>query len=147
MFGQIRRLTGLVALFGCVLAAHDLGAQAVSSNVPSQTGTSGQSTPASGAKAHDDSFVIGNDDVLAINVWKEPDISRVDPSAVRWQNFAAARRRSASCRDDTIEIGAGNRGKTEELHLGPGSDGNRPADQQSEVQRSRTWWRNLVRTR
>jgi len=28
---------------------------------------------------HDDSFVIGNDDVLAINVWKEPDISRSIP--------------------------------------------------------------------
>jgi polysaccharide export outer membrane protein len=25
---------------------------------------------------HDDSFVIGNDDVLSINVWKEPDVSR-----------------------------------------------------------------------
>lgn len=31
------------------------------------------------AKAHDDSFVIGNDDVLTINVWKEPDISRSIP--------------------------------------------------------------------
>lgn len=31
------------------------------------------------AKPHDDSFVIGNDDVLAINVWKEPDISRAIP--------------------------------------------------------------------
>ena len=79
MFRQIRRLTGLVALFGCVLAAHDLGAQAVSSNVPAQTSTSGQAAPAPGAKAHDDSFVIGNDDVLAINVWKEPDISRSIP--------------------------------------------------------------------
>lgn len=79
MFGQIGRLTGLVALFGCVLAAHDLGAQAVSSNVPSPRGTTGQSAPASGTKAHDDSFVIGNDDVLAINVWKEPDVSRVIP--------------------------------------------------------------------
>jgi polysaccharide biosynthesis/export protein len=29
----------------------------------------------SAAKPHDDSFVIGNDDVLAINVWKEPEIS------------------------------------------------------------------------
>jgi len=28
---------------------------------------------------HDDSFVIGNDDVLAINVWKEPEISRSVP--------------------------------------------------------------------
>ena len=27
-------------------------------------------------KPHDDSFIIGNDDVLAINVWKEPDLSR-----------------------------------------------------------------------
>lgn len=56
--------------------------------------TSGESTPApdarteqpapdapasAGIKAHDNSFVIGNDDVLAINVWKEPDISRSIP--------------------------------------------------------------------
>ena len=31
------------------------------------------------SKPHDDSFVIGNDDVLAINVWKEPDLSRSIP--------------------------------------------------------------------
>ena len=31
------------------------------------------------AKPHDNSFLIGNDDVLAINVWKEPDISRSVP--------------------------------------------------------------------
>jgi polysaccharide export outer membrane protein len=31
------------------------------------------------AKPHDDTFIIGNDDVLAINVWKEPDISRSIP--------------------------------------------------------------------
>jgi polysaccharide biosynthesis/export protein len=35
------------------------------------------SSPA--VKAHDDTFVIGNDDLLAINVWKEPDISRQVP--------------------------------------------------------------------
>lgn len=33
----------------------------------------------SASKPHNDSFVIGNDDVLAINVWKEPDISRSIP--------------------------------------------------------------------
>src|SRR5271165_5882396 len=27
-------------------------------------------------KPHDNSFVIGNDDILSINVWKEPDVSR-----------------------------------------------------------------------
>ena len=31
------------------------------------------------AKPHDDSFQIGPDDVLAINVWKEPEISRSVP--------------------------------------------------------------------
>src|SRR5450631_3501735 len=31
------------------------------------------------SKAHDSTFVIGNDDVLAINVWKEPDVSRSVP--------------------------------------------------------------------
>jgi polysaccharide export outer membrane protein len=30
-------------------------------------------------KPHDNTFVIGNDDVLAINVWKEPDVSRSIP--------------------------------------------------------------------
>lgn len=34
---------------------------------------------ASAGKPHDDSFVIGNDDVLSVNVWKEPDVSRSVP--------------------------------------------------------------------
>lgn len=34
---------------------------------------------ASANKPHNDSFVIGNDDLLAINVWKEPDLSRSIP--------------------------------------------------------------------
>ena len=35
--------------------------------------------PDTASKPHDDSFVIGNDDLLAVNVWKEPDISRSVP--------------------------------------------------------------------
>jgi polysaccharide export outer membrane protein len=46
--------------------------------VPAQT-SNGQDGAASSAKAHDDTYVIGNDDVLSINVWKEPDISRSIP--------------------------------------------------------------------
>jgi polysaccharide biosynthesis/export protein len=38
-----------------------------------------QPVKVSTSKPHDDSFVIGNDDVLAINVWKEPDLSRSIP--------------------------------------------------------------------
>jgi len=43
------------------------------------TGGSTSTGSPSASKPHDDTFVIGNDDVLAINVWKEPDISRSIP--------------------------------------------------------------------
>jgi polysaccharide biosynthesis/export protein len=45
----------------------------VQTTMPDQPANSGATKP------HDDSFVIGNDDLLAINVWKEPDISRQVP--------------------------------------------------------------------
>ena len=38
-----------------------------------------ESVSAPASKPHDDSFVIGANDVLAINVWKEPDVSRSVP--------------------------------------------------------------------
>jgi polysaccharide export outer membrane protein len=38
-----------------------------------------QPAKASTNKPHDDSFVIGNDDVLAISVWKEPELSKAIP--------------------------------------------------------------------
>jgi polysaccharide export outer membrane protein len=57
--------------------------------VPNQSGTESQpdTVPASSqnplvlatGKPHDDSFVIGNDDRLAINVWKEPDLTKTIP--------------------------------------------------------------------
>ncbi|MGC1228056.1 MAG: polysaccharide biosynthesis/export family protein, partial [Candidatus Sulfotelmatobacter sp.] len=40
---------------------------------------SNQSSSSAATKPHDDSFIIGDDDLLAINVWKEPDISRQVP--------------------------------------------------------------------
>lgn len=45
------------------------------------TETASLAQPASlpSIQAHDDSFVIGNGDVLAVNVWKQPDISRSLP--------------------------------------------------------------------
>jgi len=39
----------------------------------------GHAAAASGMRPHDNSFVIGNDDRLAINVWKEPDLTRSIP--------------------------------------------------------------------
>ncbi len=69
----------LAAFYLCAAMSGFLWAQATSGD-QSQSGSPAQ-TPAgqaadSATKAHDDSFVIGNDDVLSINVWKEPDISR-----------------------------------------------------------------------
>ena len=66
-----------------ILFPAGLAAQASSgtpATTPADAGQPAQSADAtSGTKAHDDSFVIGNDDVLAVNVWKEPDVSRSVP--------------------------------------------------------------------
>lgn len=75
---------GLFAMSMCVLLSGVLWAQAgggdasetsvASADQPTSTGQG-----ATALKAHDDSFVIGNDDVLAIDVWKEPEISKSIP--------------------------------------------------------------------
>jgi len=68
----------------CLLLSNVLQAQAAPDNAnrPNtlvQTSLRASGADASRAQPHDDSFVIGDDDVLAINVWKEPDISRAVP--------------------------------------------------------------------
>jgi polysaccharide export outer membrane protein len=47
--------------------------------VPAAAASSAQPLTPAATKPHDNSFVVGNDDLLAINVWKEPDISRQIP--------------------------------------------------------------------
>lgn len=59
----------------CMLCASVLRAQS-NALVGSPAGSASAPAPST---AHSDSFVIGNDDVLAINVWKEPDISKSIP--------------------------------------------------------------------
>jgi polysaccharide export outer membrane protein len=44
-----------------------------------QTNSPMSDAPTATVKAHDDSYIVGVDDVLAISVWKEPDISRTVP--------------------------------------------------------------------
>jgi len=39
----------------------------------------GQSDPAGSTKPHDENFIIGNDDVLAISVWNEPNMTKSVP--------------------------------------------------------------------
>jgi polysaccharide export outer membrane protein len=66
-------------LLGAVLSNVLFAQTAAGSDKGGAASAKAVSTEASAAKPHDDSFVIGNDDVLAINVWKEPDISRSIP--------------------------------------------------------------------
>jgi len=69
-------LSAILVLMSIGLAAQTGSAPAT--DLPrAQSSQSVEAAPP--AKPHDDSFVIGNDDVLAINVWKEPDVSRSIP--------------------------------------------------------------------
>jgi|SRR5271166_1844282 len=74
------RMGRMAAHLGCLILSGMLCAQTGSKNntVPDQT-QQAQPADTPGLKPHDDSFIIGDADVLAINVWKEPDISRSIP--------------------------------------------------------------------
>src|SRR6184192_2393270 len=74
-------LAGLV-LSGCLWdqagSSPDKPAQAVPPNTNQETNKNAEAATAP-AKPHDDTFIIGLDDVLAVNVWKETEISRSVP--------------------------------------------------------------------
>jgi len=66
-----------VALFAVLWGPGGLNGQ---DSKPAAPGTSTEQPAESGAvRAHDNSYVIGNDDLLAISVWKEPDLTRSIP--------------------------------------------------------------------
>lgn len=92
MKSSISRL--LVLGFAAALATAAASAQTIASNQAvganvvaadsssSTPSTSVHATPPAKentGKAHDDSFVIGSNDMLAISVWKQPDLSRSVP--------------------------------------------------------------------
>lgn len=76
----IRSLTGCLLFAICPLMQGAVPQSNAASKPQSgaSAGSTEKSAP-SGGVAHDDSYVIGASDVLAINVWKEPDVSRVIP--------------------------------------------------------------------
>ena len=61
--------------FVLIVLAGSLWAQVPGPPAPA----AGTSSVQSANKLRDASFVIGNDDILSINVWKEPDITRIIP--------------------------------------------------------------------
>jgi polysaccharide export outer membrane protein len=64
---------------GLVFSTAAMGQAASATNAAPSQPTPSNSDTSSATKPHDASFVIGNDDVLAISVWKEPEISRSIP--------------------------------------------------------------------
>ena len=85
-------------VFSSSLVALALGAGPVGGGLQSgaaassqeQTATPAQEQPdAATSRAHNDSFIIGNNDMLAISVWKEPDLTKTDSSAIGREDFDA----------------------------------------------------------
>jgi polysaccharide biosynthesis/export protein len=75
------RMARVAGLLAGVLLSGSVCAQDAPAATPSRGPATSADKPSDkpSDKPHDNSFVIGNDDVLAINVWKEPDISRSIP--------------------------------------------------------------------
>jgi polysaccharide biosynthesis/export protein len=74
---------GICIVAGLALTAH-LGGQtatlqAADSGIPTANPSSGQSNSAPGNGHVDGAYVIGDDDVLSISVWKELDLTKVLP--------------------------------------------------------------------
>jgi polysaccharide export outer membrane protein len=70
----------IVVVAMCFAMSSVLLAQvATQTTAPAPVTQNAASGPSDAAKGHDNTYVIGNDDVLAINVWKEPDVSRSVP--------------------------------------------------------------------
>jgi polysaccharide biosynthesis/export protein len=76
---KVSRQVAHVSAACLVLITTTVAQQTLSDKAATQPGTTGQQAGAAGTAPHNDSFVIGNDDVLAINVWKEPEVSRSVP--------------------------------------------------------------------
>ena len=69
------RIPGLALLLICFAFSPSLLAQSGGNKSAEPVPAQPQAAPA--GQANDDTYVIGNDDLLAINVWKEPEITRV----------------------------------------------------------------------
>jgi polysaccharide export outer membrane protein len=77
---SIKLVLFLIALSGALLGQTPVPTQKDSALQASDASASlSPSLTAASGKLHDDSFIIGNDDLLAINVWKEQDLSRSIP--------------------------------------------------------------------
>jgi len=72
-------MVGMCILISAWLAAQTDAAKNTDNNQSAPPATADQNASANAGHAHDDTYIIGADDVLAINVWKEPEVSRTVP--------------------------------------------------------------------
>lgn len=81
--GKMCRLMSILAV--CILISGWLAAQTdttknTGSTTPTaQPASADPSTSGTVTRPHDNSYIIGDTDVLSINVWKEPDVSKTVP--------------------------------------------------------------------
>lgn len=74
------RLGMFLIVFSSCLVAQAFGAGSSASALQNAASAPSQEQPdAAASKPHNDSFIIGNDDMLAISVWKEPDLTKSIP--------------------------------------------------------------------
>jgi polysaccharide biosynthesis/export protein len=80
MCGQRAAVLVLCILIPGYLAAQTDTAKSANSTKPEvQTGAPQPNVSGTATQAHDNTYIIGDDDVLAINVWKEAEVSRTVP--------------------------------------------------------------------
>jgi polysaccharide export outer membrane protein len=77
--GADQMLSSAIVMTACTLSLFGQAPVNGQMNQATQPSVTAQGSEAEGSKAHDNKFVIGEDDVLSINVWKEPDLSRSIP--------------------------------------------------------------------
>ena len=128
-----------VVLFGSLVLTSGLWAQAVAEKAPAQSGASSQATNPSGTQPHDNSFVIGNDDVLLINVWKEQEISKSVPVRSDGKISLPLVGEVQAAGQTPLKLEQDIADEAEELYFRSRSHGDRSADQQPEIQYPGTW--------
>jgi polysaccharide export outer membrane protein len=82
MQGRACRATGsaiVIIAISCSLLGQAPATKSADSIPTAAVATAPLSNDTLAGKPHDDHFVIGKDDILTINVWKEPDVSRSLP--------------------------------------------------------------------
>jgi len=79
MCRRIEMFAVCILISGWLAAQTDTAKNTNNTKPEAQTVASDPSTGGTAARAHDNTYVIGADDVLSINVWKEPEVSRTVP--------------------------------------------------------------------